>query len=442
MIPQARPRAFVRRLAVGFAARCALAVVAGCDGERPVLEHALAPETTALDEATGEPRLALAIQAKLRAELERLCGTPHAPRYALRTEWQASGFDPNRPFESVGELSASERDALRAENRDTFEDELEELDDANFDGARPSERYFEFVASFDALATAPDRVERARTLLVDRYPTLAESAESYRVKCSHCHGVSGGGDGRTGQFLEPKPRDFRHGVFKYTGQRERAVPRRADLLETLERGLQGTAMPSFRELPLGERHGLADYVRLLALRGMIERRLAAFADEEGELTSADADEVYAEVWEQWRRADEHALVLAAVPPEATPERVRRGRELFHDVARANCVQCHGESGRGDGPAVWTLDLDGERVLALHDDWGRPTEPRDLTRGRFRGGDRPIDLYRRIWAGIPGTPMPGIGGARGADGAPVFISDDVWCLVHYVRALAYGSADDV
>ncbi|MCC6407748.1 MAG: c-type cytochrome [Planctomycetes bacterium] len=432
----------VRHAVAGAAAWCALAFLAGCDGARPVLEHSLAPETTALDEATGEPRLALAVQADLRAELERLFGTPHAPRYAPLPEWRASGFDPNQPFESVGELSSAERDALRAENLGVFEDELEELDDANFADARPAERYFDLAASFDALATAPDRVERARTLLTDRYPTLAESAESYRVKCSHCHGISGGGDGRTGQFLDPKPRDFRHGVFKYTGQRERAVPRRADLLETLERGLQGTAMPSFRGLPLGERHGLADYVRLLALRGMVERRLAGLAAEQGDFTRDDADAVYAEVWELWQRADEHALVLADVPPEATPERVRRGRELFHDTARANCVQCHGESGRGDGPAVWTVDAEGERVLALRDEWGRPAEPRDLTRGRFRGGDRPIDLYRRIWAGIPGTPMPGIGGTRGSDGVPLFTSDEVWCLVHYVRALAYGSADDV
>ena len=54
---------------------------------------------------------------------------------------------------------------------------------------------------------------------------------------------------------------------------------------------------------------------------------------------------------------------------------------------------------------------------------------------FRGGSRPIDVYRRIYAGINGTPMPGLGETKGADGEALLTGDDLWALVHYVRALA-------
>jgi hypothetical protein len=70
-----------------------------------------------------------------------------------------------------------------------------------------------------------------------------------------------------------------------------------------------------------------------------------------------------------------------------------------------------------------------------DAWGAPIAPRDLRQGYFRGGSRPIDVYRRIWAGIPGGPMPALGEIRNAQGEPFVSSDDVWCLVHYVRHIA-------
>ena len=42
---------------------------------------------------------------------------------------------------------------------------------------------------------------------------------------------------------------------------------------------------------------------------------------------------------------------------------------------------------------------------LHDIWDNVNQPRDLTRGIYRGGRRPVDLFRRVHAGIKGTRMP-------------------------------------
>lgn len=42
---------------------------------------------------------------------------------------------------------------------------------------------------------------------------------------------------------------------------------------------------------------------------------------------------------------------------------------------------------------------------LFDVWGNPIQPRNLTKGLYRGGRRPVDLYRRFYGGIGPSKMP-------------------------------------
>src|SRR5262249_42678598 len=109
--------------------------------------------------------------------------------------------------------------------------------------------------------------EEAVKLFEEYYPTLANSAALYHNQCYHCHGAEGGGNGSTGPFLTPRPRDYRPGKFKFTALKGKARPRQEDLFRTLAEGIYTTAMPSFRRFSDAQLHGLADYVRLLAVRG-------------------------------------------------------------------------------------------------------------------------------------------------------------------------------
>jgi hypothetical protein len=91
-------------------------------------------------------------------------------------------------------------------------------------------------------------------------------------------------------------------------------------------------------------------------------------------------------------------------------------------------------GRGDGyatedfwPKKGTKELYPKR--GLHDDWGKPLAPRNLTLGQYRGGRRPVDIFRRVYAGIKGTPMPGFGGTSLKD-------EEIWDLVNYVMSIPY------
>jgi mono/diheme cytochrome c family protein len=177
-------------------------------------------------------------------------------------------------------------------------------------------------------------------------------------------------------------------------------------------------MPHFRLLSEELRWDLVEYVRFLAIRGRFEELMLelSIADEE----VADPDEVADIVVESWA---EQAL-KAVHPPvrevDFTPDSVARGRAVYLDTTGANCVACHGESGRGDGPSA----------TAFADGWGYPIVPRDLTSGVYRAGDSPADLYRSIATGINGTPMPAFEGS--------ISPEDIWSMVHFLKSLRPSS----
>src|SRR5206468_4641119 len=102
---------------------------------------------------------------------------------------------------------------------------------------------------------------------------LAAGSVAYRKQCLHCHGLEGNGRGPTGHWVNPPPRDYRQGVFKFTSssqdQNERK-PRREDLLHVLTTGIEGTSMPSFGLLARTDLEALASYVIFLSLRGEAE----------------------------------------------------------------------------------------------------------------------------------------------------------------------------
>jgi mono/diheme cytochrome c family protein len=289
----------------------------------------------------------------------------------------------------------------------------------------------------------------------------------YREHCAHCHGVTGDGAGPTASFLNPYPRDYRMGVFKFKSTPKGGKPTHEDLLDILTNGIPGTAMPSFKVLPNNELEALVGYVRYLSIRGEMERELAYLTAELGaeerllDVMAAREDrsgqaasirESAAGIVQKWIDAEAAATPIDA--PDPTRDLVasiKHGRELFYGPI-ANCVKCHGDSALGDGQTTdfddWTKELEptNEEALGQFLALGgfvlppRNILPRNLRQGVYRGGRRPIDLFRRIHNGIDGAPMPAA--LIIADDAPAgtkgLTKSDVWSLVDYVRSLPYES----
>jgi len=282
----------------------------------------------------------------------------------------------------------------------------------------------------------------------------------FRRHCVTCHGIGGDGAGATAAMLDPYPRDFRNGIFKYTSTRSGAKPARNDLRRTLYRGVPGTAMPSFAHLKGEEAEALIEYVKYLAIRGETELYLLQLIVDEDSYIPPDMQLVREEGLlppaASWLAPERNAAELVVVPPPRPPidrpeslsASVAKGRELYL-AKNSQCVKCHGE--RGDGKGEET---------EIYDDWNKRKKgvtpeqtaelarlfklpilrlrARDFREGIFHGGAGPDDLYLRIDVGIKGTPMPAAGPAPGVEG--VLKPDEIWHVVNYVRSLAGIAAE--
>ncbi len=429
-LPTTRRR---RARLVGLAA-LALACSCGFDPRPAPRAYTLSENT--LEALEGYPD----VQGQLLGALGMLVGTPDAPRWMVTSEWADEGWNPNYPWyeagdDGSGEIGEARREEIRAANRERFADAIAAIEEGRYDEVVLPARARSLVEGWEADLEAfragefEDEAsfrEEAIARLEDYYPSLADSAELYRQQCQHCHGVNGGGDGPTAPYLDPHPRDYRRGIFKWTSVADKWRPRRADLYRTIHDGVYMTAMPSFARFTPAEIEGLVDYVRLLSIRGEVEILLTLEFQNETPLTPDLVIDTYRDVWEKWLTADEHLITYDGEIPPPTPERIALGREVFMDAKKGNCFSCHGERGLGDGVASFEVDENGNRVR-VKDDWGYPAVPRNLRQGLFRGGKRPIDLYRRVYAGINGTPMPA--------GNGVMTPDEMWAVVHYVRSLS-------
>jgi mono/diheme cytochrome c family protein len=110
-----------------------------------------------------------------------------------------------------------------------------------------------------------------------------------------------------------------------------------------------------------------------------------------------------------------SLPMSAVPPHLAAL-APAGRAIF---AKMQCATCHGSDGRGHGQAA----------AALRDDWGDPIRAADLTyRWTFKNGNRPEDVYRTLFAGLNGAPMPSYAGMLADE-------RDRWALVAAVLAMS-------
>ncbi|MCA9081202.1 MAG: c-type cytochrome [Planctomycetaceae bacterium] len=283
---------------------------------------------------------------------------------------------------------------------------------------------------------------------------LKDGRMLYAEHCQHCHGVSGDGAGPTAQYLNPRPRDYRLGKFKFTTTKYEHRAQRGDLARVIEEGIPGTYMPSFKLLEPAESEAIVEYVMWLSMRGELEYVLTTLLKEyaseyvaqrvaDGESYEAIRDKFLADIQsggmsdtvqeqagyiaEAWAASQTpDALVEVKVKRiPSSPESIARGRQLFLD-ANIKCSQCHGEAGYGNGPQTYSMMPDAD-IPGLFDDWGNPIKPRNLHTGIFRGGRRPYDLFCRIRASVKGTPMTRL------DALP---DEDVWHLVNYVYSIPY------
>ncbi|MCI0343237.1 MAG: cytochrome c [Planctomycetales bacterium] len=252
---------------------------------------------------------------------------------------------------------------------------------------------------------------------------LAHGRDRFRHHCSHCHGWFGRGDGPTAEWVNPRPRNLWRGKFKFKSTELAAKPTREDLLRIVNLGAHGTAMPSFALYPAGELEAIVDYVIHLAVRGEVELLAADDIRKEGKDPATAVKDSLEIVGPRWERAPGKVVTPAAARPPLDAASIARGKALFQGE-KGGCVKCHGKEGRGDADPEQVKVWDKQQEEGLL--WESPSRPADLTVGMYRGGQRPVDLFRRITEGI--LPMPGFGSSLS--------ESERWDLVNFVKSLPY------
>ena len=222
----------------------------------------------------------------------------------------------------------------------------------------------------------------------------------YIRRCSFCHGLMGDGEGPAAQFLDPRPRDFTLGTFKFRTTQSGELPTDEDLFRTVSRGLSGTGMQAFDSdliksgLTEEERWQVIAYIKTFAF----------------EFDDPELDPI----------ATGKLISLPANLPAYNADTIAKGQEIFE---RAKCWECHGKQGRGNG----------QKAFDRKDDWGFPIRIRNVTLPwKLKGGARVEDIYMRFSTGINGTPMPSF--------AKALNDEERWYLANFIKSLQHQATD--
>ncbi len=302
----------------------------------------------------------------------------------------------------------------------------------------PAEKKAELAKELDKAFGTPSKPKLGEETDAKMAADLAEGSKLYRRHCMHCHGLTGDGRGPTAPWVNPHPRDYRLGKFKFTSSSQPTGSRRAaraDLHRTITTGIDGTSMPAFALLEDKEVDALSSYVIHLSVRGSVE--LSVMKELAGDPKADVPEEVEKSIAQNlraWADTDKKRIDPPKAPeymakvgePLTDAEKkqhqdsIVRGTKLFL-TGSAKCVSCHNDFGRANDYSF--------------DDWGTIVRPANLTAGTYRGGRRPLDLFYRMHSGINGSGMPAF------DNLP---PQDLWDVVNFIQALPYPNMlpDDV
>lgn len=214
----------------------------------------------------------------------------------------------------------------------------------------------------------------------------------YKHHCQGCHGIHGDGKGPSAIFLDPKPRDFTRGLFKFHSTvGHNSLPTDADLFKTISHGLWGTAMPPWYSLLEQERIAVVQYIKTFSNR--------------------------------WDKEEVGELVHVPTEPPITKGGLEEGASLFQTY----CSICHGKSGKGDGPLAGKIN----------DSWGHPIQPANfhLPAGMKRGvklGHDTRHIFTTIMTGVGGDLMPAF--------QQQLTPQEVWRVAHYIQSLRIRSQE--
>jgi len=249
----------------------------------------------------------------------------------------------------------------------------------------------------------------------DKYPRfglpakeaqLVEGKKVYDTYCMGCHGIAGDGQGPAADFLNPKPRNFLTGEYRFSSRPSGDVPTDQDLFRTITEGLHGSSMPAWNLMPESDRWAVVAYLKTFAP-------------------------------DKWKFTPGAETTVAEDPYLNQPKEIaiKRGETAYHGMAM--CFSCHAAyispQKINEARAVYGMppmkafrkDLGASQSMQTSD--GSVIIPPDFLWHKLKRGSELQTLYHVVGNGISGTPMPTWKG--------ILPEEDLWGIVYYVREMA-------
>ncbi|MGH9414594.1 MAG: c-type cytochrome [Terriglobales bacterium] len=289
-----------------------------------------------------------------------------------------------------------------------------------------------FQARFDFHKPAPPgaaTVVDLRPLLKPTPKLLAEGKQVYESNCVPCHGDTGYGNGPRAAGLNPPPRNYHSGKFRYGTSV-------LTLYHTVTNGSPGTAMPSFIALSPEERMAVIHYVRTdfipkWAYQKNTAAQLAALATPaaSGPVRLPPLNPVpngpripinVAMQILAGQKPASQPQPLASQKPDPPPAPQTVDLAVGKAVYQQHCQACHGAQGQGGKPTMMIGSDPYVEVTA--EPFSHPI--------MMRTPDDRAAFNHYVLHGLPGRMMPGEGTLTAAQLNSLFA---------YVQQLVHGAA---
>jgi mono/diheme cytochrome c family protein len=221
-------------------------------------------------------------------------------------------------------------------------------------------------------------IEGALPQVMPQTPSYEHGKLIYLQNCAHCHGLSGQGDGRDGQYLDVKPANF-------TDPNMRGMSD-GDYYARVSFGIQNSAMPTWGEwLPENQRWDAIKFIE------------QSFQAGTGVQNSLYSDQIANNV-----------LTLSSDNWTGEGNTISADNGLV--LYQTYCQGCHGDQGQGEGLGVKSLPSGGPAGF-----------PQNLPEAY---------IFWRVWEGVPETIMPPFNW--------IISEGEIWDITAYVQQITTTS----